>query len=296
MKRFNKTAIALATAGALAFAVIPSADAQTGAVQADTDKPATLGDLTSTPAAPAQPEAPAPTPIPTGKNQGHFEGEADNADATKINQLTDEAKAKDLAAKAAQGNFNSKTVGPINCKIQAADGNVVTLTFTPDDQGKGWVKDGQQVTPDQARGIINEGNCYLVDEKSGQPAPERDLTPLWIALGVLGAVTLGGVLYNVVKDSQGKPVLVPADRPDQTPTAEDEKNTDKLVKENADEIAKQAAEKGVNGTEATVTDAAGERGVNADTGSNTIAKGLLGLVIASIMGAAVFMFGRRQLV
>lgn len=39
-----------------------------------------------------------------------------------------------------------------------------------------------------------------------------------------------------------------------------------------------------------------ERGVNAETGSNTIAKSLIGLLLASIMGAAIFAFGRRRLV
>ena len=39
-----------------------------------------------------------------------------------------------------------------------------------------------------------------------------------------------------------------------------------------------------------------ERGVNAETGNNTIAKGLVGLLLASIMGAAIFAFGRRHLV
>ncbi|SIS45135.1 hypothetical protein SAMN05444817_10496 [Corynebacterium appendicis CIP 107643] len=39
-----------------------------------------------------------------------------------------------------------------------------------------------------------------------------------------------------------------------------------------------------------------ERGVNAETGNNTIAKGLVGLLLASIMGAAIFAFGRRRLV
>lgn len=94
-----------------------------------------------------------------------------------------------------------------------------------------------------------------------------------------------------MKNAQGKPVLVPADRADQTPTAADEAKTEQLVAEHGDEIAAQAAEAGVADNGATA-----DRGVSAATGNNTIAKGLVGLLLASIMGAAAFAFGRRRLV
>ncbi|WP_353888649.1 LPXTG cell wall anchor domain-containing protein [Corynebacterium ureicelerivorans] len=37
-----------------------------------------------------------------------------------------------------------------------------------------------------------------------------------------------------------------------------------------------------------------DRGVSAATGNNSIAQGLIGLLLASILGAAAFVFGRRR--
>lgn len=297
MKRFNKTAIALATAGAVTFAAIPNADAQTGAVQADTDNAATnISELTDVPPAPA-PSSPTP---------------ADGQDAG-VNQATDapdDAKEIDkLKEQAANPDFRSGTVGDITCVVPLPTGKTERVTFYAHADQFNWVADPKQNTgalpaeylkPADAQRMIQEGNCYAGGAGAPTPKPgevKDDEIQAILAAAALAAVPLviGGIIYKVVKDNQGKPVLVPADRPNQTPTPEDKANTDKLVKENADEIARQGAEKGVTASEGEADDAA-TRGVNADTGNNGIAKGLLGLVIASIMGAAVFMFGRRQLV
>ena len=122
-----------------------------------------------------------------------------------------------------------------------------------------------------------------------------------VAGALAGTLVIGGVVYKLVMDKNGKPVYVPEDKAGKEPSAEDKAASDKMISENADEIKRQTATAEKMGEEVVKVegDAAGadsERGVNAETGNNTIAKGLVGLLIASIMGAAIFAFGRRRLV
>ncbi|MEH0147130.1 hypothetical protein V6D40_05545 [Corynebacterium sp. Q4381] len=143
--------------------------------------------------------------------------------------------------------------------------------------------------------VDKDGNVVLTAKANGEYAvlqPGDKVIPAGKigagVLGGLGALTLGGILYNVVKNAQGENVLVPADRPDQTPTAEDEKKTEELVQAHADEIADQAAKQNAANGEL--------RGVGANTGNNAFGKGLMTLLLASVLAAAAFVFGRRQLV
>ena len=74
-----------------------------------------------------------------------------------------------------------------------------------------------------------------------------------------------------------------SDRVNQQPTPEEKAASDRLRAEHAEEIAAQQV-------------AAATRGVEAETGSNTLARTLFALVIASALGAAAFLAGRRFLV
>ena len=69
--------------------------------------------------------------------------------------------------------------------------------------------------------------------------------------------------------------------------------------EDYEEIVAQAAEAGVADNVTVVDNGAddgdvADRGVSAATGNNSIAQGLIGLLLASILGAAAFVFGRRR--
>lgn len=283
MKRFNKTAIALATAGALAFAAAPAADAQPTPRPTHATAPASPNDadasIFGTPGASethvpgnSAPDLGTPTIDQGGKVSGGGEEVKNRTPGTPV------------TLKKGDRVVNSKN----ETQLTATEDGEFAVLMEGD-----HIFDANNVDVTQFRGgTVAEGDSLV---KPGEV--KDDEIQAILAAAALAAVPLviGGIIYKVVKDNQGKPVLVPADRPDQTPTPEDKDNTDKLVKENADEIARQGAEQGVKVNEGEAGDAAA-RGVNADTGNNGIAKGLLGLVIASIMGAAVFMFGRRQLV
>lgn len=262
MKRFNKTAIALATAGALTFAVAPSAFAQ------------------DEQSAPVVGENAQPAPAPEGtENQPGAEGQTgaeenqpapeENAPAQGVNlKAGDVVKDKD-------GNeiYKAETDGVyegFEAGQRIFDANKADVTY---------FRTGKKV-----EGYESNVNPVAKDDEAAAIAAAT-------ALATLPLLTIGGIVYSVVKNAQGNPVLVPADRADKTPTAEDEAKTTEILAKHGNEIAAQAAE-----NSAVQNNAATDRGVGAATGNNAIAKGLIGLVIASVMGAAVFMYGRRQLV
>lgn len=262
MKRFNKTAIALATAGALTFAVAPSAFAQ------------------DEQSAPVVGENAQPAPAPEGtENQPGAEGQT----GAEENQPAPEENAP------AQGGVNLKAGDVVKDK----DGKEIYKAEKdgayPDYKAGQRIFDANGVEMTTNRGGTIEG--YESNVKPVEKDDEAAAIAAATALATLPLLTIGGIVYSVVKNAQGNPVLVPADRADKTPTAEDEAKTTEILAKHGNEIAAQAAE-----NSAAQNNAATDRGVGAATGNNAIAKGLIGLVIASVMGAAVFMYGRRQLV
>ena len=354
MKRFNKTAVALATAGAMTLAIVPNASAfddkpsyggagdpatsleQLKRTGEGENGPNLAADRAAQPAPNTDPVPNAPTIDEDGNvtdpgndsDAGYVDGTKDDAETivngtvqpgeenfpprpTKLGSEEDRIGGTPVILN--KGDKIVDVAGKVQHTAQA-DGEFATL-----EPGDRVIRAGKDVTGQltAAAGVASAGTPVTL--KWGDVIVDKDGRIVWsakangeyavlqegdkvvpagrIGVGILGglaALTLGGVLYKVVKNSKGEPVLVPADRADQTPTAEDEKNTEKLVKENAEEIAAQAAKEN-GGADARTADTA-DRGVGAATGNNTIAKGLVGLLIASIMGAAVFAFGRRRLV
>lgn len=104
-----------------------------------------------------------------------------------------------------------------------------------------------------------------------------------IAVAAVGVpIVIAGVTYFLNQD--GETLVGSSDRVNKQPTPEEKAKSDQLRAEHADEIAAQQVA------------AAANRGVGAETGSNTIARTLFALVIASVLGAAAFVAGRRFLV
>lgn len=104
-----------------------------------------------------------------------------------------------------------------------------------------------------------------------------------IAAAAVGVpIVIAGVTYFLNQD--GETLVGSSDRVNMQPTPGEKVKSDQLRAEHADEIAAQQVA------------AAANRGVEAETGSNTIARALFALVIASVLGAAAFVAGRRFLV
>lgn len=148
-----------------------------------------------------------------------------------------------------------------------------------------------------------DDKCKVFVDAEQDPADDKDASKVLRALaglaGVGAVIFLLGQAYKAVTSSSGNPVLVPVERGDQAPTAEDEAATEQFVADHGEEIVAQAAEAGVADNVTVVDNGAddgdvADRGVSAATGNNSIAQGLIGLLLASILGAAAFVFGRRR--
>lgn len=297
MKRMNKTAIALATAGALGFGAVP-------AMARDADN---LGDLDPNSDAAFvsenAPENPAGEPdgptvnVPAGETWDNNIAPSQPATATSINDLpkTPEAKASNTA--------------PMKNVVCREDGKSVTYLRHAD--GLNYVKEGNKTTGALPGGegeyrslesIREDEHCSFVDggNVQGPVAPgeaegpsDKDIAKAVAAVaaaGVGAAIIINGIKYFVNKDKQ---TLVPSeDRVNQEPTAEEKAKSDELKANNADQIAQQT---GTDATGANTT-ANGERGMSAATGVNKVPAALMALLLASVLGAAAFVFGRRKLV
>lgn len=313
MKRMSKTAIALATAGALGFAVVPMADAQT---ERPTHQRAadSENDLTAIPNADgADGEAFVSNNVPTeGANpdsndqiQGTpqpgptMNANVENSTPTGVN-VEDAVKSENpyptlppATITASQGTLTEqpgesfkeseyikKTVdGKTQMLFVGEDGKAVWHTIDGDNQPVG--PDGKRIT-----GL-----------KPAKAEDKKDVLP--IVLGVLGGLAglglvIAGVNYWVNKDGN---LVTDPNKVNEPSSPADAENTKKIVAENTDEVAKQlgidpATGQPVNNGQAT----GGERGIGAATGVNKIPAALLSLLLASVLGAAAFVFGRRQLV
>lgn len=306
MKRFNKTAVAVALTGALTLGVSPVAGAAT---------PATLqpGDLVFD---------------ANGNIVSSFSGTTDGLVNLENGDVVYNSDSENVTAdRTANTPETLENTDPIPVTLQPGDlifdanGNLVS-SFGMTDNGQAVLRYGDTVLNKDSENVTairtgndatnesdaqpvtlswgdlvvdKDGNVVLFAKANGEYAvlqPGDQVIPAGKigagVLGGLGVIALGGILYNVVKNAQGENVLVPADRPNQAPTAEDEKKTQELVANHQQEIAEQAAKQNA--------DNGALRGVGANTGSNAIGQGLIALVLASILAAAAFVFGRRQLV
>lgn len=290
MKRMNKNAIALATAGALTLAVAPAAIAQ----------------------------------IPnaaTVENNGqtcylHKNGETYVTSADKTQVDAAKLTASDICdvsgqTSPAQGNQENPQedkpfVNPDALPKTRQQGD---KTYYLHNSGKVYVLDRNLVnTPldeipaDQKAGTLDmlEGND---EENQTDPAgSSKDPKDIAKAVAAVAAAAVGtaiiinGVKYFVNKDK--KTLVQDPNRVNAEPSAEEKAKSEEVVKANPDAVASQTgagnAQAGANNAAAPAAN--GERGIGASTGVNKLPAGILSLLLASLLGAAAFVFGRRQLV
>ena len=94
---------------------------------------------------------------------------------------------------------------------------------------------------------------------------------------------IGGVNWYLNQD--GRTYVMDITRTSSVPTAAEREASAAMLSSNRAEVERQIQTEGNT-----------ERGTAIQTGSNEIGKGLIALLIASVLGAAAFAFGRRQLV
>lgn len=289
MKRFNKTVVSLATAGALGFGVAPIAFAEDAAFG---DLPVTPGEEGATsvdanyPANPTNNTPGTTVNLPEGAAWDESIAPAQNAPATSIDEL------------GKQNAVASTGVAPLMNAVCVNGGTRVNYLRHAD--GLNYVKEGYPTTgalpgADGAyrsyADITADANCALVDggqvqgavtpgEVTTDPADVAKAVAAVVGAGVGAAIIINGVKYFLNKD--GKTLVETPERVNMDATPEEKAKSEQLIKENAAEINNGAAQN--------------ERGIAAATGVNKIPAALLSLLLASVLAAAAFVFGRRQLV
>ena len=319
MKRTIRTLAAAAMAGAIAISVTPAADAQTETdiaaayaqldklVQADLPKQLTDGNgnyYQLVDGGYVQTELPAGAenvPVIGANTDGNlqitFPDGSRDAIVIPVQGAVDGAVEGTVEAPAPeqpQGPGNTLTLDP----AAPAPEIDATLVAEPAPEGETGAEgeagaEGETGAEGEAgagagAGAGAEGEAGAGAGSSNGAAGEvnAELSPGAIAAIAVAAVgipiVIAGVTYFLNQD--GETLVGSSDRVNQQPTPEEKAKSDQLRAEHADEIAAQQVA------------AAANRGVEAETGSNTIARTLFALVIASVLGAAAFVAGRRFLV
>lgn len=107
-------------------------------------------------------------------------------------------------------------------------------------------------------------------------------------------LTLDDITYFLNKD--GHTFVADIARVNADVTPEELAQSEALIQQYAGEIGRQGLEAARAGGEVATPYAAPARGLEAETGSNTLARALFALLAASALGAAFFAFARRRLV
>lgn len=113
-------------------------------------------------------------------------------------------------------------------------------------------------------------------------------------------LTLDGKTFFLNKD--GHTFVADVTRVNADVSPEEAADSEAMIRANAGEIGRQGLEAARAAGEAAVEsqiaspNAAPARGLEAETGSNTVARALFALVLASVLGAAFFAFARRRLI
>lgn len=301
MKRTIRTLAAAAMAGAIAISVTPAADAQTETeiaaayaqldklVQADLPKQLTDGEgnyyqlvdggyvKTELPA--GAENVPVIGAAADGNLQITFPDGSRDAIVIPVQGAADgaaEGTVEVPAPEQPQGPGNTLTLDP------PAPAPEVDATLIAEPVPEGEVR----VEGEAGAGAGSDAQAGAGSSNGAAGEVNAELSPgaiAGIAAAAIGLpIVIAGVTYFLNQD--GETLVGSSDRVNKQPTLEEKAKSDQLRAEHADEIAAQQVA------------AAANRGVEAETGSNTIARTLFALVIASVLGAAAFVAGRRFLV
>lgn len=290
MKRTVRTLAAAAMAGAIAISVTPAADAQT---TIDPTEIATKAIEARFPAVIVAPngtyyelvngEYKEAATTPAGAENAAEVSLADNGDivatladgsgetivlgkakpAAESTTTTPQAPAPKATGEAAATATSTSTAATLT--VPAGADTTVSATVDANLAGAG-------AGAGSSNGAAGEANAEL--------SPGAIAGIAAAAVGI--PVVIAGVTYFLNQD--GETLVGSSERVNQQPTPEEKEKSDQLRAEHADEIAAQQVA------------AAANRGVEAETGSNTLVRTLFALVIASVLGAAAFVAGRRFLV
>lgn len=109
------------------------------------------------------------------------------------------------------------------------------------------------------------------------------------AIALPALLLIGGVTWYLNQD--GQTYVLDSSHRTTTPTPEERQASALMLSSHRAEVEAQTPAQPQGDSSIAM-----DRGIPAETGNNTLGKGLIALLIASVLGAAAFFFGRRQLV
>ena len=290
MKRTIRTLAAAAMAGAIAISVTPAADAQTTIDPTEVATKIIEGRFPAVIVAPngtyyelVNGEYKEAATTPAGAENAAEVSLADNGDI--VATLAD-GSGETIVLGKAKPAAESTTTTP-QAPAPTATGEAAATATSTSTATTLTVPAGTDTTV-SATVDANLGGAGAGAGSSNGAAGEAnaELSPgaiAGIAAAAIGIpIVIAGVTYFLNQD--GETLVGSSERVNQQPTPEEKEKSDQLRAEHADEIAAQQVA------------AAANRGVEAETGSNTLVRTLFALVIASVLGAAAFVAGRRFLV
>ncbi|MBC3178333.1 hypothetical protein [Corynebacterium lujinxingii] len=261
MKRITRTLTAATMAGAVAFAAVPAAQAQT---------------LNNEELARVLGEVPQVLKNAEGNYYKLEDGKFVQVDAAQVAEA-DRANAPTVAIKGTEVAFSFEDNRPA-VTLTAAPATTTTTVNTP------VAPEGSAAS--ETTTVLDTTVETTVTNTDAAPAGGSSLSGgaiAGIAAAALIPIVIAGVTYYLNQD--GQTLVGSSDRVNQQPTPEEKAESDRLRAEHADEIAAQ---------EEAAAEAA--RGISAETGSNTLVRTLFALLIAVVLGSAAFVAGRRFLV
>ncbi|WP_034971069.1 hypothetical protein [Corynebacterium sp.] len=272
MKRFSQSLTAVAMAGALALGGATVAQAQIPATETDsadaTNIPNPGGDTAEDPA--EDTNIPAPATKQDDEGNTWYQSTQDPSvyvkDPNKANEpITDQMRAdynKAFGVPTEEGipaPATKKDKFGNTCYQHLQDPNV-------------YVKDPNKV------------NEPITDEMRAE-CQEFDKKQLaWLALPA--ALIIGGIVWHLANDGK---TYVKDENSKEAPSAEEKAASDKMLQENKDEVIAQGGKLAGQDAGAANTD----RGMLAQTGSNTAARGLAALAVLAMVAAGAFAVRRK---
>ncbi|MEM5985772.1 hypothetical protein ACUY3D_01790 [Corynebacterium guaraldiae] len=184
-----------------------------------------------------------------------------------------------LTAEQAQWAWEQQQAQAADAEAPEEDAPTTTSVMAPD---MDMAATGEATAPSSVDYPIN-------GESEAEPtSTEFDKKQLaWLALPA--ALIIGGVTWYLAKDGKTYVKSEEAAQKD-APSAEEKAASEKMLQENKDEVIAQGG-KVAEGTAAQTP--AQSRGISAETGSNTVARGLAALAIAAMIAAGAVVARRK---
>lgn len=267
MKRFSQSLTAVAMASALALG---------GATVAQAQIPNPGGDTAE------DTDIPAPATKQDDEGNTWYQSTQDATvyvkDPNKVNEpITDQMRADYNKA------FGVPTEEGIPAPATKVDKNGNTCYQHIQDPTV-YVKDRNKVNEpitDEMR-----AECVFDETTPDETTPDFDKKKLaWLALPA--ALIIGGIIWHLANDGK---TYVQDENSKDAPSEEEKAASDKMLAENKDEVIAQGGQLADQGA---ADESANDRGMLAQTGSNTAARGLAALAVVAMIAAGAFAVRRK---